>query len=117
MRTKRSTTKGPPFTTIERVEDIPVFADEDEEHAFWETHELSDALWDSAEPFEPEEIPARRASTTPVVIHLDGQTLKRLEALARQQQRDYHVLLKEFVAERLYEEEKRSGIVSGIRSR
>jgi len=52
-----------------------------------------------------------------VVIHLDGHTLKRLETLARQQQRDYHALLKEFVTERLYEEEKRSGIVSGIHSR
>ena len=105
------------FTTIERVEDIPVFASEDEEHVFWKTHDLSDALWDAAEPFDLEELPAPRALATPVVIHLDGHTLKRLETLARQQQRDYHALLKEFVTERLYEEEKRSGIVSGIRSR
>jgi hypothetical protein len=44
--------------TVERVEDIPTFASEDEEHAFGETHELSDALWDAAEPFEPDELPA-----------------------------------------------------------
>lgn len=117
MRTKASRIKDTAFTTIERVEDIPTFAGEDEEHAFWKTHELSDALWDAAEPVEPEEILAHRALTTPVVLHLDGQTLQRLEMLARQQQRDYHTLLKEFVAERLYEEEKRSGVLSGIHSR
>jgi hypothetical protein len=100
------------FSTVERLEDIPAFRSEDEEHAFWETHELGEALLDSAEPFGIDELPAPHAPVTPVVIHLDGHTLERLEALARQQQRNYHVLVKEFVTERLGEEEKRSGIVS-----
>jgi hypothetical protein len=58
--TKQPDVRGPAFTTIEHVEDIPAFASADEEHGLWETHELSDALWDSAEPFEPDELPAPR---------------------------------------------------------
>jgi hypothetical protein len=60
MRTKRSDTTGSAYTTVERMEDIPAFNSEDEEHAFWRTHELSDALWDSAEPFAVDELPPPR---------------------------------------------------------
>ena len=117
MRTKRSDTTGSEYTIVERIEDIPAFTSEDEEHAFWETHELSDALWDSAEPFAVDELPPPRTPATSVVIRLDLRTLERLEALAYQQQRDYHALLEEFVTERLSEEEKRVGLSSGLPGR
>lgn len=58
-------------TTIDRLEDIPAFASEEEEHAFWATHELSDALWDQAEPFEPDELPRPRPATRQIVIRFD----------------------------------------------
>ena len=48
---------------VYRLEDIPNFANEAEEHAFWATHELSDALWDEAPPFAPGELPPPRSGT------------------------------------------------------
>jgi hypothetical protein len=45
------------LTTVERLEDIPVFHHEAEEHAFWAEHEFSDDLWERAEPFAPDALP------------------------------------------------------------
>jgi hypothetical protein len=44
-------------------------------------------------------------------VRFDQGTLFRLKALARKRHKGYQTLLKEFVMERLYEEEKREGIV------
>jgi hypothetical protein len=49
--------------------------------------------------------------TTPVAIRFDQLTLARLKALAALRNTGYQTLLKEFVVERLYEEEKRQGII------
>ena len=54
---------------------------------------------------------ARPARTTPVAIRFDQFTLRRLKALAALRNTGYQTLLKEFVVERLYEEEKREGII------
>jgi hypothetical protein len=53
----------------------------------------------------------RPGRTTPVAIRFDQFTLKRLRALAALRNTGYQTLLKEFVVERLYEEEKREGII------
>jgi len=53
----------------------------------------------------------RPGRTTPVAIRFDRFTLKRLKALAALRNTGYQTLLKEFVIERLYEEEKRTGII------
>lgn len=53
----------------------------------------------------------RPGRTTPVAIRFDRFTLTRLKALAALRNTGYQTLLKEFVVERLYEEEKREGIV------
>jgi hypothetical protein len=53
----------------------------------------------------------RPARTTPVAVRFDQFTLKRLKALAKLHNKGYQTLLKEFVVERLYEEEKRAGII------
>jgi hypothetical protein len=53
----------------------------------------------------------RPGRTTPVAIRFDQFTLKRLKALATLRNTGYQTLLKEFVVERLYEEEKREGII------
>jgi hypothetical protein len=55
----------------------------------------------------------RQPRTTPVAIRFDQFTLKRLRTLATLHNKGYQTLLKEFVVERLYEEEKRAGIVDG----
>lgn len=53
----------------------------------------------------------RPGRTTPIAIRFDRFTLKRLKALAALRNTGYQTLLKEFVIERLYEEEKREGII------
>ena len=44
-------------------------------------------------------------------MRFDDSTLQRLKALAARRHKGYQTLLKEFVMERLYEEEKREGLV------
>jgi hypothetical protein len=53
----------------------------------------------------------RPARTTPIAIRFDQFTLQRLKSLAAARNTGYQTLLKEFVVERLYEEEKREGII------
>jgi hypothetical protein len=49
--------------------------------------------------------------TKPVAVRFDEFTLRRLRELAARRNTGYQTLLKEFVVERLYEEERREGIV------
>jgi hypothetical protein len=53
----------------------------------------------------------RPGRTTPVAVRFDQFTLKRLKSLAALRNTGYQTLLKEFIVERLYEEEKREGII------
>lgn len=53
----------------------------------------------------------RPSRTTPIAIRFDQFTLTRLKSLAAARNVGYQTLLKEFVIERLYEEEKRAGII------
>jgi predicted DNA binding CopG/RHH family protein len=53
----------------------------------------------------------RTSRTTPIAVRFDQFTLKRLKTLAALRNIGYQTLLKEFVVERLYEEEKREGII------
>jgi hypothetical protein len=53
----------------------------------------------------------RPGRTSPIAIRFDQFTLTRLKALAALRNTGYQTLLKEFVVERLYEEEKREGII------
>jgi hypothetical protein len=52
-----------------------------------------------------------RGRTTPVAVRFDQFTLTRLRTLAALRNTGYQTLLKEFVVERLYEEEVRMGII------
>jgi hypothetical protein len=53
----------------------------------------------------------RPGRTTPIAIRFDQFTLTRLKTLAAARNTGYQTLLKEFVVERLYEEERREGII------
>ena len=50
-----------------------------------------------------------------LVMHIirDAQEIRRLKALATKRNMRYHILLEQFVLERLSEEEKREGLVGG----
>jgi hypothetical protein len=55
--------------------------------------------------------PRARGRTTPIAVRFDEFTIKRLKDLAERRNIGYQTLLKEFVVERLYEEEKRERII------
>ena len=99
------------MTPVHSWNEVPDFASEAEEDAYWSTHELGKELlammtrrWDPNLP-----PPRARTRTKPISIRLDEDTLRRAKALAARRGKRYQTLLKEFVAERLYEEEKREG--------
>jgi hypothetical protein len=54
-----------PFITVESADDLPIFADESEEHEYWGTHSVGDAWMDAAETDNSEKpLSARRPSRT-----------------------------------------------------
>ncbi|HLZ08460.1 MAG TPA: CopG family antitoxin, partial [Chloroflexota bacterium] len=94
-----------------RVEDIPEFASEDDEHAFWSTHGFGEDLLNAAQPLSRDNLPPPRPRTKSVAVRFDEAVLQRVRALAERRNQGYQTLIKQFVTERLYEEEKRDGTV------
>lgn len=101
----------PRMKTVHNWDDVPSFTSEEEESAFWATHELSEALLQAMKPEADKNLPAARPRTRPIAVRFDETTLRRVKALAARRGTGYQTLLKEFVSERLYEEERREGIV------
>lgn len=113
------------FIPVER-EDIPQFTSEAEEAEFWSSHTLGPRLLAEMQPSReadpdlpsPDEVRAyldekrgRGERTQPIPIRFDADVIKRLRVLADRKRTGYQTLLKTFVVERLYEEEKREGLV------
>lgn len=99
---------------IHDMSDIPEFANETEEHEFWDTHALGDELLEQVPPEDRPELdlqPRSRTRSTPVTIRFEDQLVARLRALAERRGMRYQTLLKGFVAERLFQEEEREGII------
>lgn len=94
-------------------DDVPAFASEEQEAAFWASHELGEELLETMKPGTVKGLPKPRARTRPIAVRFDAVTLRRVKDLAARRGVGYQTLLKEFVTERLYEEEKREGIVGG----
>ena len=106
------------------------FASEAEEAAWWDTHHPSAALFArTARPVPAAgdaHLPVPAASTdrrperpaaTPINLRLEADTMRRLRALAAKKGTKYQTLLKQFVVERLYEEERREGLAGPAASR
>lgn len=92
--------------------DVPAeFSSEVEEQAFWDSAEFIDEFLDRAEPVPEGVLPPPRPRTRPVAVRFDEDMIARLKAVAACKGKGYQSLLKEFVSERLYEEEKREGII------
>jgi uncharacterized protein (DUF4415 family) len=96
---------------VESLDDIPAFANEDEEAEFWSTHSFGEGLLEQMGPIEDGILPPPRARTRPIAVRFDDDVIQRLREVARLKGKGYQTLLKEFVVERLYEEEKRAGLV------
>jgi hypothetical protein len=105
------------LTVIADVGEIPEFADEAEEAEFWATHEFSDTVAAQAEPPPAGLLPNPRPRTVPIAVRFDPSTLDRIKALATLRHKGYQTLLKEFVVERLYEEERRERLIPRRRDR
>jgi hypothetical protein len=98
---------------IAKLNEIPSFATEQDEAEYWRTHSLSDELLDQMAPVDTDVLPPPRLRTRPIAVRFDQDIVRRLKALASVKRKGYQTLLKEFVVERLYEEEKREGLVGG----
>jgi predicted DNA binding CopG/RHH family protein len=97
------------MTLIKRVEDIPNFANESEEQTFWETHSVASELYSKNHNENLLTLPLPKSKL--ISLRLERDLDKRLRNLAKQKGTSYQTLLKEFVLERVYEEEKRLGII------
>jgi hypothetical protein len=102
---------------VRRWSEVPAFASEREEHEFWSTHGLAgealEQLREDGDPDLPPPSAFQRANsrTRPAVVRLEPEVLRRLKALAARKHKDYQTLLREFVVERLSEEEEREGLI------
>jgi hypothetical protein len=109
-------TQEPERQPIERWEDVPPFASEREEQAFWDTHTLGEGLLAQMERGGPDDLralPARAATRSrTIAVRFEEDVLKRMRAVAAKKHMGYQTLLKAFVLERLYEEERREGLLT-----
>lgn len=95
---------------IDSPRDIPANLSDEDRMSYLEEHGVSEYFLENVEEAPDEERP--RPRTKPINIRFDDFTLGRLKDLAETRNVGYQTLLKEFVIERLYEEEKRQGVLS-----
>jgi hypothetical protein len=96
--------------TIEAGDPIPTFESERDEADFWDSHELGQSYFATEWEDDPR-LPPPGQVRRPISVRFDASTIARLKRLAAKKGTGYQTLLKEFVIERLYEEEKREGII------
>lgn len=99
------------LTIITDTSQIPAFESEAEEVALWNTHALAEHLLKPEHKEADFLPPPRPRKSTPTSIRLGTDLEQRLRVLAERKNTTYQTLLKEFVLERVYEEEKRLKII------
>lgn len=97
------------FKPIDDPSEIPENLSDEERIAFLEKRGVSEEFLDNAEEVPEEERP--RPRTRPINVRFDDFTLGRLKELAERRNVGYQTLLKDFVVERLYQEELREGVL------
>ena len=103
---------------IDSWDEVPQFKTEAEEQTWWDEHTIGETLVERFKPvsdLDRSEVPlppARQLTRSKsVTVRFEMDVIKRLKSVAEKKQMGYQTLLKEFVLERLYEEEKREGVV------
>lgn len=107
--------------------EIPDFATEEEYIHFWETHSIGPGLiaegkndpeaqafaarLRGGQPRQSPRQPRQPKATFVTSLRLDEDMEQRLKKVAELKKVPYQTLLKQFVGERLYEEEKRLGVI------
>lgn len=84
---------------------------DEEELDFWDTHYMTEAYLSKVEEASEEERPQARSSSKQINVRMDESTIERLKDLAEDRGVGYQTLMKDFIKERLYEEEIRAGTV------
>ncbi|MFV0414990.1 MAG: CopG family antitoxin [Chthoniobacterales bacterium] len=90
--------KTPEMKVIHQWNEIPRFADEDEEAEFWKTATLDPRLMNASLLKQDS-----RDSTT-VTLRFDPRMLARIKRLARSRYLNYQSMVKQWLAERLEKE-------------
>jgi hypothetical protein len=114
--------RGAAMAEVNSWDEVPEFADDQEAAAWWDTHTPGPGLLQDARDVPPAGAPwlpipadtsrpARRPPALPINLRLEADTVRRLRRLAEKKGTKYQTLLKAFVQERLYEEEKREGLL------
>jgi hypothetical protein len=107
--------------------EIPKFATEEEFAQFWQTHSIGPGLIEEGrsdpevqalaaklrggKERQPPRQPRQPKASFVTTLRLDADVETRLKHVAALKQVPYQTLLKQFVSERLYEEEKRMGVL------
>lgn len=86
--------------------EIPQNMSEDEAAEFWSTHAMSEELLESSILEDEDDLP-KRSTAKSISIRLDQDLLSRIQNVAKQKQIGYQTLMKYFLIERVYEEEKK----------
>lgn len=92
---------------VKTPHEVPQNMTDDESAAYWDSHEITEDFLAHARSLEESEMPPTRTEAKTITVRFDTDTLERLQHLARQKHKGYQTLLKQFVIERLYEEEKK----------
>ena len=108
---RKAVKAGTELQEVRSLAEVPDFASDEEFAEFWDTHVPTEEFLAEAELPLPDWAPLLPRSQNPLSIRFDRDTLTRLKALARKKHIGYQTLLKQFVIERLYEEERREGIL------
>ena len=89
--------------------EIPDFKDEEEERAFWATHDSSEYIdWDSAKSAI---LPQLKPSTKTISLRLPEAMLDELRVIANKRDVPYQSLIKVFLKERIDQElEQHAGV-------
>lgn len=89
--------------TISNWNEVPDFDSDEEEHAFWSEHSLNPRLINASV-----HSPDSKESTT-ITLRFDPRMLSRIKRIARSRFLNYQSMMKQWLAERMEEEMRRSG--------
>ncbi len=87
--------------SISNWSEIPDFADEAEEARFWEDHEMEARLMATS----VHEADSRESTT--ITLRFDPRMLSRIKRLARSRFLNYQSMIKQWLAERMEEENRK----------
>ena len=89
---------------MNKLKDIPNFTNEDEERAFWSTHDSTEYVdWDKAEAVI---LPKLKPSTKTISLRWPELMLNELRLIANKRDIPYQSLIKMFLKERIDQELK-----------